>query len=68
MNHTARVPEPAYSRSSWCCEGGCIEVAVDDDSEAILVRRSHDAQELGFDFRTWSAFVMGVKKGEFDFR
>jgi hypothetical protein len=67
VNHGADVPEQVFRRSSRCGgEGSCAEVAVDPASRAVLVRNSNDRQELEFDFHEWSAFVAGVKRGEFD--
>ena len=43
-----------------------LRVALDPGSETVFVRNSRERQELKFDFREWSAFVTGVKRGEFD--
>jgi hypothetical protein len=49
------------------CEGGgnCVEVAV---AELVMVRDSKnpDGPVLVFGKTEWSAFVRGVKAGEFD--
>jgi hypothetical protein len=52
------------------CEGGstCVEVAV--FANLVLVRDSKDPEGpvLSFDRMEWREFVIGVKRGEFDFR
>jgi len=51
------------------CEGGstCVEVA--SFANLILVRDSKDSAGpvLAFSRREWQEFVVGVKRGEFDF-
>jgi hypothetical protein len=54
--------------SSFCSFGNCVEVGRTDNG-AVLVRDSKDRaqQALAFTDEEWSAFVAGVKAGEFDF-
>jgi hypothetical protein len=54
--------------SSFCSYGSCVEVGRTDDG-AVLVRDTKDRmqQALSFTDEEWSAFVAGVKAGEFDF-
>ena len=54
--------------SSFCSMGNCVEVGRTDEG-AVLVRDTKDrAQEaLAFTDEEWTAFVAGVKAGEFDF-
>jgi hypothetical protein len=54
--------------SSFCSAGGCVEVGRSLDG-SITVRDSKDAERrssLVFSAAEWSAFVAGVKAGEFD--
>lgn len=54
--------------SSFCTAGGCVEVGQSPDG-AVLVRDSKDPQRatsLAFTREEWTAFVAGVKAGEFD--
>ncbi|MER5648533.1 DUF397 domain-containing protein [Streptosporangium sp. NPDC002524] len=46
--------------------GECVQVAFPD--KQVAVRDSKDIQgpALTFESRQWSAFVSGVKRGEFD--
>ena len=54
-----------WRRSSDCTSGTCVEVAEAEDR--ILVRDSKDpsAAPLEFTRTEWTAFVAGVKRGEF---
>ncbi|WP_436760389.1 DUF397 domain-containing protein [Streptosporangium sp. V21-05] len=57
-----------WRKSSLSGSGNdCVEVA-DDLPDAVAVRDSEDIQgpALTFESRQWSAFVSGVKRGEFD--
>jgi Domain of unknown function (DUF397) len=55
--------------SSFCSFGNCVEVGRSADDGVVLVRDTKDrAQEaLSFTDEEWTAFVAGVKAGEFDF-
>jgi hypothetical protein len=64
--HAANVPEVIFKRSTWCSSGNCAEVAFDPGARKVLVRNSGTHQELEFKFHEWSAFVAGVKAGEFE--
>lgn len=60
------LPDALWKRSSFCAADGCVEVAVRPD--AIGVRDSKDGASpvLSFNRQEWEAFVLGVKRGEFD--
>ena len=52
--------------SSFCSFGNCVEVGRTADG-AVLVQDTKDrAQTLAFTAEEWTAFVAGVKAGEFD--
>lgn len=58
-----------YRTSSFCNFGGCVEVGLAPDG-SVAVRDSKDperAATLVFDRAEWTAFVRGVRAGEFDF-
>jgi hypothetical protein len=57
---------PRFRRSSFCNAGGCVEVAG-AGPERILLRGTGAPNliPLAFSGRQWTAFVEGVKKGEF---
>jgi uncharacterized protein DUF397 len=57
---------PRFRRSSFCSQGGCLEVAG-DDLEQIQVRGTDGANRkpLIFPATSWAAFVNGIKKGDF---
>ncbi len=57
-----------FSISSFCTAGGCVEVGQSPDG-SVIVRDSKDAERavsLAFTSEEWTAFVKGVKAGEFD--
>ena len=57
-----------FKTSSFCNFGNCVEVGRSADG-AVLVRDTKDRaqQTLAFTADEWTAFVAGVKAGEFDF-
>jgi hypothetical protein len=60
--------EPRFRKSSFSGGDCCVEVARLDDG-AIAVRHSRSAatgRVLVFTVQEWTAFVAGVKAGEFD--
>jgi len=56
---------PQWQKSSYCSTNACVEVAMTAD--AVLVRDSKDPRvaPLSFTMDEWSAFVKGVRAGEF---
>ena len=54
--------------SSFCNFGSCVEVGRSANG-TVLVRDTKDdaRQTLTFTDEEWTAFVAGVKAGEFDF-
>lgn len=55
-----------WRRSNRCINAGCVEVGA--TGGAVLVRDSKldDSQVLSFTPQEWTAFIEGVKAGEFD--
>jgi len=53
--------------SSWSQSGNCVELAV--HQSGVLLRNSKHRQgaHLEFTATEWTAFIAGVKAGEFDF-
>ena len=56
----------SWQRSSFCANGSCVEVAR--EGETVLLRDSKRLAQapLRFDLQEFSAFVAGVRNGEFD--
>lgn len=52
--------------SSFCQDGGCVDVSKVDANGYIHVTRSDDPYGSFFTLAEWDAFVQGVKNGEFD--
>ena len=57
-----------FTTSSYCNWGNCVEVGRTSEGD-VLVRDSKDRSQeaLAFTPEEWTAFVAGVKAGEFDF-
>jgi len=57
-----------FRKSRFSGVVGCIEVAMMDDGERVLIRDSKNRDELClcFNGEEWRAFVSGVTAGEFD--
>lgn len=58
--------EVQFRRSSFCADSTCVEVVV--EQREVRVRDSKNTLQapLVFTADEWSAFVAGVKAGEFD--
>ncbi|GLZ50370.1 hypothetical protein Acsp06_65550 [Actinomycetospora sp. NBRC 106375] len=52
--------------SSFCTDGSCVGVALDQDEVRVVDTKSADGAPLRFTAEEWAAFVAGVKAGEFD--
>jgi hypothetical protein len=61
------LSEMRWVRSRTCSSDGCVEVAHLADG-SVAVRDSKDVRKAAhvFDREEWSAFITGVKNGEFD--
>lgn len=75
MQHIMNVRESAkdlqhiqFKKSSRCGGGTCVEVAQLPDG-TVAVRDAKNVKQalLVFNPAEWTAFVQGVKAGEFDF-
>jgi len=54
----------SWFRSSTCADKSCVEVASDDDH--IYVRDREDGRVLWLTRDEWTAFLDGVRLGDFD--
>jgi len=57
-----------FKKSSYCQDGGCIEVASSQDGSTVYVRdnKKLNRDPLVFTKSEWEVFVKGVKNNEFD--
>lgn len=54
-------------RKARCCEASsCVEVAFDGDHVLVRDSKDPDSPVLRFTRDEWTAFVAGVKDGDFD--
>jgi len=57
-----------FKISSFCHLGGCVGVAVLPDRSRLMIdTKEVDGYAVHFTEQEWSAFVAGVKSGEFDY-
>jgi hypothetical protein len=56
----------AWRRSSFCGDTACVEVALAPDTIGVRDSKRSDSPVLSFTRDEWTAFVAGVKNGEFD--
>jgi hypothetical protein len=54
-----------WRRSSYCGTNACVEVARVGDRYLVRDSKNPDAAPLDFSSEEWSAFVAGVKGGDF---
>lgn len=52
--------------SSFCSAGGCVAVAPSEDGVLVRSSRVADGPVLAFSGEEWTAFLSGVREGEFD--
>jgi hypothetical protein len=70
-NHTtSRGPTQGWRKASASASNGqCVEIAqLPDGGVGVRDSKNPDGPVLHFTIREWTAFVDGVKKGEFDMR
>jgi hypothetical protein len=59
---------PSWQKSSYCANATCVEVAkVDADTYLIRDSKQPENPALSFTGPEWTAFVAGVRAGEFKF-
>ncbi len=57
-----------FRRSSFCSNGSCVEVSpLDNGTVAVRDSKNLALPPHFFTGDEWTAFVLGVKSGEFDF-
>lgn len=53
--------------SSFCQDGGCVEVSKDVRGDYVAVQQTDtDSDVLVFARKEWEDFIKGAKAGEFD--
>lgn len=68
MGAKSNVPGAVWRRSSKCdnSSGNCVEIAELPGATAIRDSKDPEGPVLVYPRNEWSAFVAGVKNGEFD--
>jgi len=56
-----------WRRSTFCANDTCVEIAVSEDGDRILMRDAKDVSQpsLGFDRVAWARFVTEVQNGRY---
>ena len=62
----AEFAEALWRKSVHSGDGGCVEVAIVDHAVGVRDSKNPGGHSLVFTPREWSAFIKGVKSGEFD--
>jgi len=62
----ANFESGAWRKSSNSGDGECVEVAIAVGAVGVRDSKNPDAGTLVFTAGEWSAFIRGVKSGEFD--
>jgi len=55
-----------WHKSSWSESGSCVEVHIGRDCVRVRDTKDQNGPSLTFTHREWSAFLAGVRDGEFD--
>jgi len=55
-----------FRRTSHCSSGSCVELCTNADGVILRDGKDSDGPRLHFSREEWSAFIAGVKAGEFD--
>ncbi|WP_370588944.1 DUF397 domain-containing protein [Pseudonocardia sp. C8] len=58
------MSEPRFVTSSFCFGGDCVAVAP--SGGGVVVRSTVSGAEVAFSESEWTAFLAGVRNGEFD--
>ncbi len=64
---TDSLTPPAWQRSRMCEANSCVEAAFMDGEIAVRDSKDPDGPMLRFTQEEWSAFVAGVRVGDFEF-
>lgn len=64
---TRNLSDVTWTRSSFCNQvNDCVEAAGRDGAVVVRDSKDPDGPVLGFTPPEWVAFVLGVRRGEFD--
>lgn len=55
-----------WIRSSFCDFGNCVEARLSGDTVSVRDSKDPDGTVLTFTVDEWTAFLQGVRAGEFD--
>jgi hypothetical protein len=56
-----------WLKSQFCGNSACVEVAASNGSYFVRDSKNPNGPRLDFDQSEWTAFVEGVRAGNFDF-
>ena len=58
--------QPNWQRSSFCGSNACVEIAEISGQFMLRDSKNPDVAPFTFTSEEWTAFVQGVRAGEFD--
>ncbi len=64
--HSATSGELSWRVARLCNGGACVRVAVDGETVLIGDTKDPDGPVLAYSRTEWSAFVEGIRQGDFD--
>ncbi|BCY11807.1 DUF397 domain-containing protein [Actinoplanes sp. L3-i22] len=68
MQHSSRQNAEQWITSSACTQNNCVQVAAFGiDTVAVRDSKDPDGAILSYTTDEWRDFIIGAKRGEFDF-
>lgn len=66
LNYDEVMEPTPFKKSSFSGGNGCVEVSISNDGVRVRDTKNRSGAMLSFNAEEWSAFLAGVRNGEFD--
>jgi Domain of unknown function (DUF397) len=66
LRHRSAQPKAKWRKSTFSGLNGCVEIAFIDGQIAVRDSKDRNGAILLFTRAEWDAFLIGIKKGQFD--